>query len=89
VRPPAQVALEDPTWTMDGVGEGDEKKLLQEFDKCARVYQRLEPAPRAVIADVTRRMADGMAEYVDKDLGEGTQTIDEYNRYSFSFLSYL
>lgn len=28
-------------------------------------------------------MADGMAEFVGKDLGEGTQTIDEYNRYCF------
>lgn len=68
---------------MDGVGEGDEKKLLQEFCRCTRVYQRLQPGPRAVIADVTRRMADGMAEFVGKDLGEGTQTVDEYNRYCY------
>jgi hypothetical protein len=179
-RPGVQVALEDPKWTMDGVGEGDEKLLLQQFDKCTRVYQSLEAAPKAVIgardvagtlprredgadallvmstptdaagvvapslaralrpaaggwadgracvataaaataaaaapvmrarpfatraahtprasaprprappraraADVTKRMADGMAEFVDKDLGEGTQTVFEYNRYCY------
>ena len=65
------------------MGEGDEQKLLQQFCRCTRVFQGLEPKPRAVIADVTRRMADGMAEFVGKDLGEGTQTIDEYNRYCY------
>lgn len=78
-----KVALEDKTWTMDGVGEGDEKELLQHFDKCTRVYQRLTPMSKAVIADVTKRMGEGMGEFVSKDLGEGTQTVDEYNRYCY------
>jgi len=78
-----RVALEDPSWSMDGVGEGDEKELLQQFSKCVRVYQRLTPASKAVISDVTKRMGEGMADFVDKDLGEGTQTVDEYNRYCY------
>ena len=74
-------ALEDPEWRMDGIGEGDEKRLLQEFPKCHRVYAALGSESRAVIADITKRMAFGMAEFVDKDLGQGTLNIQEYNRY--------
>lgn len=76
-----KTALVDPTWTLDGVGEGDEKRLLQQFDKCHRVYVALKPASRRIISDITRRMATGMAEFVDKDLGQGTKDIEQYNRY--------
>mmetsp|Transcript_8260 Transcript_8260/g.17842 ORF Transcript_8260/g.17842 Transcript_8260/m.17842 type:complete len:760 (-) Transcript_8260:164-2443(-) len=76
-----KTALADPTWTMDGVGEGDEKKLLQQFDKCHRVFAKLSEKSRRVIVDITQRMATGMAEFVGKDLGQGTTDIDQYNRY--------
>jgi farnesyl-diphosphate farnesyltransferase len=76
-----KTALADPTWTMDGVGEGDEKRLLQNFDKCHRVYAKLGEKSRRVIADISQRMATGMAEFVGKDLGQGTTDIDQYNRY--------
>jgi farnesyl-diphosphate farnesyltransferase len=74
-------ALGDPNWSMDGVGEGDEKQLLQEFPKCHRVYAALNPKSRDIIDDITQRMADGMAEFVRKDLGQGTLDNSEYNRY--------
>jgi farnesyl-diphosphate farnesyltransferase len=74
-------ALQDPNWSVDGVGEGDEKRLLQNFPKCHRIYTSLGSESRAVIADITKRMAFGMAEFVDKDLGQGTLNIEEYNRY--------
>ncbi|KAL3941770.1 MAG: hypothetical protein SGBAC_003914 [Bacillariaceae sp.] len=76
-----KTALGDPTWTMDGVGEGDEKRLLQNFDKCHRVYAKLSEKSQSVIADITQRMADGMAEFVGKDLGQGTVDVEQYNRY--------
>jgi farnesyl-diphosphate farnesyltransferase len=76
-----ETALVDPTWSMDGVGEGDEKRLLQEFPKCHSVYAALKPESRDVIADITKRMAEGMAEFVGKDLGQGTMDVKEYNRY--------
>mmetsp|Transcript_3765 Transcript_3765/g.5438 ORF Transcript_3765/g.5438 Transcript_3765/m.5438 type:complete len:793 (+) Transcript_3765:56-2434(+) len=76
-----KTALVDPTWTLKGVGLADEKRLLEEFPKCQRVYAALEPQARRVIADITQRMATGMAEFVDKDLGQGTRDISEYNRY--------
>eukprot|EP00560_Eucampia_antarctica_P006822 CAMPEP_0197828948 /NCGR_PEP_ID=MMETSP1437-20131217/5434_1 /TAXON_ID=49252 ORGANISM="Eucampia antarctica, Strain CCMP1452" /NCGR_SAMPLE_ID=MMETSP1437 /ASSEMBLY_ACC=CAM_ASM_001096 /LENGTH=803 /DNA_ID=CAMNT_0043430375 /DNA_START=28 /DNA_END=2439 /DNA_ORIENTATION=+ len=74
-------ALQNPNWSLDGVGEGDEKVLLQQFPKCHSVYSDLTAGSRRVIADITQRMAAGMAEFVDKDLGQGTVLIAEYNRY--------
>lgn len=76
-----KTALGDPTWTMDGVGEADEKRLLQNFDKCHRVYAKLNEKSRRVISDITQRMATGMAEFVGKDLGQGTKDVVQYNRY--------
>jgi farnesyl-diphosphate farnesyltransferase len=74
-------ALGDANWKMDGVGEGDERRLLQEFPKAHAVFACLQPESQAVIRDITQRMAEGMAEFVDKDLGQGTSDVTEYNRY--------
>jgi len=78
-----QTALGDdnPNWSMDGVGEGDERRLLHEFPKCYSVYASLCSESRDVVLDITKRMAGGMAEFVGKDLGQGTIDIKEYNRY--------
>jgi len=75
------VALGDDSWSMEGVGRGDEAELLRRFGSVARVFAGLPEASREVIADVTRRMGEGMAEFVGKDLGQGTTTVAEYNRY--------
>lgn len=74
-------ALDDPNWTMTGVGEGDERKLLEEFPKCQRIFQQLQPEARDVIKDITKRMADGMADFVAKDMGQGTEDMQQYNLY--------
>lgn len=76
-----KTALGDPNWRLMGCGEGDERRLLEEFPKCHSVYAALPDASRRVICDITQRMAAGMAEYVDKDLGQGTVDIPQYNRY--------
>ena len=76
-----KTALADPNWTMMGCGEGDERRLLEEFPKCHSVYAALPEASRRVISDITQRMAAGMAEFVDKDLGQGTVDVNQYNRY--------
>lgn len=70
-----------PKWTMSGVGEGDEALLLEKFDAVARVFSALPAPSQEVIGDITRRMGEGMAEFVDKDLGQGTTSVEEYNRY--------
>jgi len=74
-------ALKNKKWSMEGVGAGDERRLLEEFPKAHRVYAALRPESRKVIEDITKRMAEGMAEFVGKDLGQGTVDIDQYNRY--------
>ena len=76
-----ETALVDPSWRMDGVGHGDEKRLLQEFPAVHRVYKSLPVDSQIIISDITARMAAGMAEFVGKDLGQGTVDIPEYNRY--------
>mmetsp|Transcript_22922 Transcript_22922/g.32861 ORF Transcript_22922/g.32861 Transcript_22922/m.32861 type:complete len:503 (-) Transcript_22922:130-1638(-) len=76
-----ETALADPNWTMDGVGEGEERRLLQNFTHVHSVYASLSPAAREVIENITQRMAEGMGEYVGKDLGQGTADIPAYNRY--------
>ena len=64
-----RTALANPKWTTDGVGEGDEQRLLQNFLWCHSIYASLGCGSRAVIVDITQRMATGMAESVGKDLG--------------------
>lgn len=76
-----KTALMDPKWTMDGVGEADEKRLLQEFNKCHSIFAALKSDSKDVIMDITQRMATGMAEFVGKDLGQGTVDVKQYNRY--------
>ena len=68
-------------WTMDGVGEGDERALLEQFHHVVTVYKTLPEKSQEVIADITKRMGEGMASFVQKDLGQGTVEIKDYNLY--------
>jgi farnesyl-diphosphate farnesyltransferase len=77
----ARNALRDPTWRMQNVGQGYEQKLLEEFPQCQAVFAALPKPSQDIIADITQRMSDGMAEFVSKDLGQGTLNVEEYNRY--------
>jgi len=74
-------ALKDGCWCLKDVGQGDERRLLEEFPKCNRVYNSLSDGSKKIISNITQRMAAGMAEFVSKDLGQGTLDIPEYNRY--------
>ena len=74
-------ALVDPNWKLSGIGEGDERLLLENFGQCRTVFSKLNPQSRRIIADITQRMATGMAEFVDKDMGQGTTDVKQYNRY--------
>ncbi|CAM9145188.1 unnamed protein product, partial [Laminaria digitata] len=76
-----ETALVDKAWNLEGVGEGDERKLLERFSSVTTVFQSLPAGSRQVIADITKRMGAGMAEFVSKDLGQGTVTTAEYNQY--------
>ena len=76
-----KTALVDPAWTLMGCGMGDERRLLEEFPRCHSVFVSLPESSRRVISDITCRMATGMAEFVTKDLGQGTVDVAQYNRY--------
>ncbi len=76
-----KTALVDPAWRMMGCGMGDERRLLEEFPRCHSVFVRLPESSCRVISDITCRMATGMAEFVTKDLGQGTVDVAQYNRY--------
>jgi len=73
--------LGDEAWSIDGVGEGAERELLESFGKVSRVFNKLPAASQEVIRDITIKMGDGMAEYVSVDMGQGTVSVDAYNRY--------
>eukprot|EP00929_Paragymnodinium_shiwhaense_P093812 TRINITY_DN5409_c0_g1_i1.p1 TRINITY_DN5409_c0_g1~~TRINITY_DN5409_c0_g1_i1.p1 ORF type:complete len:852 (+),score=230.31 TRINITY_DN5409_c0_g1_i1:131-2557(+) len=73
--------LGDNNMSLDGIGEGDERALLQEFGKVAKVYNVLPAAAREVIRDITDKMGAGMAEYVSADLAQGTKDQAAYDRY--------
>jgi farnesyl-diphosphate farnesyltransferase len=76
-----QTGLITDGWSMDGVGEGDEKILLQQYYHAVHVFKTLSPESQSVIQDITKRMGQGMASYVEKDLGQGTVTVADYNLY--------
>eukprot|EP01041_Mallomonas_annulata_P003323 gene3323-6577_t len=76
-----KVALVQKDFSMDGVGEGDERVLLQRFSCVTAIYQNLPDRSQRVISDICRRMGHGMAEYVQKDLGQGTVTLQDYYLY--------
>lgn len=76
-----KTALCTEGWKMHGVGEGDEAVLLEQYYRVVNVYKGLSAASQEVIADITRKMGEGMAYYVSKDLGQGTVTVADYDKY--------
>jgi farnesyl-diphosphate farnesyltransferase len=76
-----KTGLVTPNWSMDGVGEADEKVLLQNYHHCVNVFNKLSTNNQNIIADITKRMGQGMAKFVEKDLGQGTVKIIDYNEY--------
>lgn len=54
-------ALHNDKWKMQGVGEGDEALLLENFFKVSKVFQALPQESQNVIDDINKRMGAGMA----------------------------
>lgn len=73
--------LNDLTWSLDGIGEGHERELLQSFHHVSSVFQSLPTEQRAVIADITTRMGDGMALFSSRNLTQGTEDVTDYSLY--------
>ncbi|KXS10802.1 farnesyl-diphosphate farnesyltransferase, partial [Gonapodya prolifera JEL478] len=66
------------TFTENGPDEKD-RELLVMFDKVIEEFLGLAEKYRAVIADITKRMAAGMADFIE---GKKVVTMDDYNLYT-------
>ena len=64
-------------FVLHDIGDGDYKELLERFGSVTAVFATLDTAHRAVIADITKRMGAGMAEFIDKDV----ETVADYDLY--------
>jgi farnesyl-diphosphate farnesyltransferase len=59
-------------------GEGHYAELMERMPLLVDVFLGLEEKYQAVIADITRRMGEGMAEFIEK---EEVETVAEYDLY--------
>ncbi|VVT44494.1 uncharacterized protein SAPINGB_P000435 [Magnusiomyces paraingens] len=78
--------LTTPGWTFNDSGPDEKDRVvLVEFDVVIAEYSNLKPEYREVIADITRRMGAGMADYaIDSDFTrDGLETVDDYNLYCY------
>jgi farnesyl-diphosphate farnesyltransferase len=72
----------DPTWNFDGSGPDEkDRELLVQFDCVGREFHKLKDEYKVIIADITKQMGNGMADYVvDGDL-RGVKRIEDYEQY--------
>ncbi|EME41522.1 squalene synthetase-like protein [Dothistroma septosporum NZE10] len=74
--------LDDETWTFDGSGPDEkDREVLVKFDCVAREYNKLKEEYRRIIADITKRMGAGMADYAVTADTVGVKTIADYELY--------
>ncbi|PNH09521.1 Squalene synthase [Tetrabaena socialis] len=66
----------DSAFCMD-CGYKHYKRLMAQFGTVVRVFLGLEPGAQRVIADITRRMGEGMAEFIEKEV----TTVADYDQY--------
>lgn len=68
----------DPEWKMEGVGDTrDYQTLLKHFDKVIRFFLSIDEKYQEVIADITKRMAYGMAHHGESKV----ESVADYDRY--------
>lgn len=68
----------DENWSMHNVGDTDDyRTLLAHYSKIARFYNTLDPDFQNVIADITNKMGNGMANYALKKV----HTLEDYDKY--------
>ncbi|KAG2450142.1 hypothetical protein HYH02_000245 [Chlamydomonas schloesseri] len=66
----------DRGFTME-CGYNHYKRLMAQFGVVVNVFLALPPPHQAVIADITRRMGHGMAEFIEKEV----VTVADYDKY--------
>ncbi|CAL8468888.1 g8429 [Coccomyxa elongata] len=66
----------DRSWKMS-CGYGPYVDLMQQYPLVTDAFLRIKPMYQKVIADITRRMGEGMAEFIEKEV----LTVKEYDLY--------
>jgi len=78
----------DANLTYPNIGDTDDyRMLMQHYDKVARVYSQLDFGYREVIADITRRMGHGMADFADAKV-HSVADYDHYCHYVAGLVGY-
>jgi farnesyl-diphosphate farnesyltransferase len=69
----------DEAFTMDDCGgPGNYGRLMRGYPAVARTFNGLQPGYRAVIADITKRMGNGMADFIER---QDVRTVEDYDLY--------
>lgn len=79
-----QHILEKDGWTFDGNAPTEkDRELLVHFDVVITEYKLVKPQYRAIIADITDKMGNGMADYANnaEHNVNGVNTIKDYELY--------
>ncbi|PRT56000.1 Squalene synthase [Wickerhamiella sorbophila] len=77
--------LKTEDWTFHDSSETEKDRVvLQEFDCILREYHKLRPEYQDIIADITEKMGNGMADYIameNQQNFEGVKTVADYDLY--------
>jgi len=76
--------LEDEGWTYNGNGPKEkDRELLVKFDCVAKEFNHVKEPYRVIVADITKRMGNGMADYAKNQdhNANGVQTVKDYELY--------
>lgn len=79
-----QDILEQDGWTFTENGEKEkDRQLLVEFNVVIEEFKKIKPAYRDIIKDITKRMGNGMADYINNSEHQnvGVNTIQDYELY--------
>jgi farnesyl-diphosphate farnesyltransferase len=72
--------IENETFVLACGDKPEYINLMKNFNKVNKCYKKLKPKYKAVIKEITKKMALGMIEFLDK---KGTTTIEEYDLYCY------
>ncbi|RHY34222.1 hypothetical protein DYB32_001873 [Aphanomyces invadans] len=75
--------LYDSKLSIHGIGEGDEATVLEQIAAMNRSFASLPVSHQEIIADITKKMGAGMAEFVEVDMGQGTVRTSDYDKYCY------
>ncbi|ABN66105.1 farnesyl-diphosphate farnesyltransferase [Scheffersomyces stipitis CBS 6054] len=76
--------LNEIDWTFNGSGPDEQDRIvLVEFDQVLTEYHKLKPEYQDIIKDITKKMGNGMADYIldDNFNLNGVETVADYDLY--------